>query len=87
MSPALLIIDLKFSGPHCGQHLECEQQFSGREIQCPACQVLLRIPPVPGKTVEYQPESGKTWATFLPGGRMAAPAGLRLNLKQNGLGK
>jgi hypothetical protein len=55
----------KFSCPHCQQHLQCEEQFAGREIQCPACQHLIRIPPIPGKTVDYQPEVGKTWATYV----------------------
>ena len=29
--------------------------------------MLIRIPPVPGKTVQYVPESGKTWETFVGG--------------------
>ena len=28
--------------------------------------VLLRVPPVPGKTADYRPETGKTWDTFVP---------------------
>jgi hypothetical protein len=58
--------EFKFSCPHCDQHLQCDEQFSGREIQCPACDHLIRIPAIPGKTVEFNPESGKTWATFVP---------------------
>jgi hypothetical protein len=64
---------LKFSCPQCDQHLQCDEQFSGREIQCPNCNHLIRIPPVPGKTAQYTPESGKTWATFVPGGKMSPP--------------
>lgn len=56
----------KFSCPQCQQHLQCDEQFAGREIQCPDCHHLIRIPPVPGKTAQYSPESGKTWATFVP---------------------
>src|SRR5436190_8779407 len=48
--------DFKFSCPHCHQHMQCDEQFSGREMQCPSCHVLLRIPPVPGKTAELAPE-------------------------------
>ena len=59
--------EFKFSCPHCDQHLQCDEQFSGREIQCPGCNHLIRIPPAPGKTVEFKPESGMTWATFVPG--------------------
>jgi hypothetical protein len=58
----------KFSCPHCDQHLQCDEQFSGREIQCPNCNHLIRIPPVPGHAAQYDPESGKTWNTFMPTG-------------------
>jgi hypothetical protein len=59
--------DFKFSCPHCDQHLRCDENMSGRQIQCPHCNMLIRIPPVPGKTVQYVPESGKTWDTFVGG--------------------
>ncbi len=62
--------DFKFSCPHCNQHLQCDEQFSGRQMQCPACNVLIRIPPAPGKTAQYQPESGQTWATHVPKGNI-----------------
>ncbi|HUA67200.1 MAG TPA: hypothetical protein VMA13_01515 [Candidatus Saccharimonadales bacterium] len=52
--------EFKFSCPHCRQHLQCDEQFSGREILCPSCHHLIHIPPIPGKTAQYQPESGKT---------------------------
>lgn len=55
----------KFSCPRCEQHLQCDEQFSGREIQCPSCHHLIRIPPVPGKTNQYNAESGQTWQTFI----------------------
>jgi hypothetical protein len=58
--------DFKFSCPHCNQHLQVNEQFSGRQIQCPNCNHLIRIPPAPGKTAQYKPESGMTWATFVP---------------------
>jgi len=75
--------EFKFSCPHCQQHLQCDEQFSGREIQCPKCNVLIRIPPVPGKTVQYKPESGKTWATFVPPGNAQRPKGLSVEGKAN----
>jgi len=65
--------EFKFSCPHCDQHLQCNEQFSGREIQCPACNHLIRIPPVPGKTADFNPESGQTWATFVPGSKGTKP--------------
>ena len=73
---------MKFSCPKCQQHLQCDEQFSGREIQCPGCQHLIRIPPIPGKTVEYNPESGKTWATFVSPAHMAPPPGLSTSPKK-----
>ena len=73
----------KFSCPQCEQHLQCDEQFSGREIQCPGCHHLIRIPPVPGKTVEYKPESGKTWATFVPPGDAAPPKNLSITPKKD----
>ena len=57
--------DFKFECPHCRQHLKCDERDSGRQIECPACHVLIRIPAVPGKTANYQPEQGKTWDTFV----------------------
>jgi hypothetical protein len=65
--------EFKFSCPHCDQHLQCDDQYSGRQIQCPGCDHLIRIPPVPGKTIQYQAESGLTWATHVAPGQ-AGPA-------------
>ena len=70
--------EYKFACPHCEQHLQCDEQLSGREIQCPNCHHLLHIPPVPGKTAQYSPESGKTWATFVPDGRAPSPKGIAI---------
>jgi len=74
--------EFKFACPHCGQHFQCDEQLSGREIQCPNCHHLLHIPPVPGKTAQYAPESGKTWATFVPDGRAAPPKGISIDQKK-----
>lgn len=72
--------EFKFDCPHCKQHLQCDEQFSGREIQCPSCNVLIRIPPVPGKTAMYEPESGKTWVTHV-GGPSAEQPPKKLSIK------
>ena len=58
--------EFKFNCPHCDQRLQCEQEFSGRQIQCPSGNLLIRIPAVPGKTAVFQAESGMTWATHMP---------------------
>jgi DNA-directed RNA polymerase subunit RPC12/RpoP len=59
--------EFKFSCPHCEQHLQCDEQLSGRQIQCPKCNHLIKVPPVPGHTADYTPQSGLTWNTFIPG--------------------
>jgi hypothetical protein len=60
--------DFKFSCPHCDQHLQCDDRLGGKQIQCPACNHLIVIPPSPAQLAqgEYTPESGKTWATHIP---------------------
>jgi len=75
--------EFKFACPHCQQHLQCDEQFSGREIQCPTCHVFIRIPPIPGKTAQYSPESGKTWATFVSSGNVPPPKGLSVGPKKD----
>jgi DNA-directed RNA polymerase subunit RPC12/RpoP len=74
--------DFKFSCPHCKKHIQCDEQFSGRQVQCPHCNLLIRIPAAPGKTAMYKPESGKTWDTFGPSARVAPPKGLSISRKQ-----
>jgi DNA-directed RNA polymerase subunit RPC12/RpoP len=65
--------EFKFYCSHCDQPLKCEPQFAGRQIQCPACQHLIRIPNPPAGTgfTQVQPESGQTWATHVPKGNKA----------------
>ena len=70
--------DFKFECPQCRQHLMCDEQFSGRQIQCPSCHILLHIPPIPGRTAQFEMESGKTWATFIAPGPPQSPQGIRL---------
>ncbi len=65
--------DFKFECPLCKQHLSCDEQHSGRQIQCPACNHLIRIPPVPGKVDQYKAESGMTWATHFPPPKLEPP--------------
>jgi hypothetical protein len=36
----------KFACPHCSQHIECDDQYAGMQIKCPACQVEMVIPPL-----------------------------------------
>lgn len=39
--------DLKFTCSHCGQDIECDELWTGHEIQCPTCQGQLVVPPKP----------------------------------------
>jgi hypothetical protein len=63
--------EFKFYCSHCDQPLQCEAQFAGRQIQCPACNHLIRIPNPPAGMgfTQVQPESGQTWATHVPKGK------------------
>ena len=36
--------DIKFSCPHCNQHISCEEPWAGHQIQCPACQNNIVVP-------------------------------------------
>ena len=60
--------EFKFYCTHCDQPLKCETRFAGRQIQCPGCQVLIRIPNPPAGTgfTHISPESGRTWDTHVP---------------------
>jgi len=70
--------EFKFECPHCKQRFQCDEAYSGREIQCPTCKLLIHIPPIPGRTAQYKPEVGKTWATYIPSG-VPKPKGVSVN--------
>jgi hypothetical protein len=36
--------EIKFSCPRCGQHISGNEQWSGRQIQCPICATSLTVP-------------------------------------------
>jgi hypothetical protein len=60
--------DFKFECPHCQQRIQVEAKHAGRQCQCPSCKHLIRVPAVPGTPEqEYNPQSGMTWNTHLPG--------------------
>ena len=37
----------KFACPLCAQHIECDDQYAGMQIKCPACQADIAIPQAP----------------------------------------
>jgi hypothetical protein len=51
--------DLKFSCGECGQHISCDESWSGHQIQCPACQASLTVPQLqsPPETAVPDPRS------------------------------
>ena len=53
--------DLKFACPHCGQEIECDELWSGHQIQCPTCRKELTVPLKP----EVSPLA--TFASAKPG--------------------
>ena len=42
-----VMADMKFACSHCKQEIECDELWSGHEIQCPTCQGQLVVPPKP----------------------------------------
>jgi hypothetical protein len=50
--------EFKFSCPQCGQHILCGTQWSGRQINCPACQQALVVPTVGPPVVEAPAATG-----------------------------
>lgn len=73
--------DIKFSCPSCGQHIQCEDQWAGRQIACPACAASLAVPqiqaaPAPVPTVAPAPAPSSSPSAPTPGS--PAPAARRL---------
>ena len=42
--------DIKFSCPHCNQHITCDELWGGHQLQCPSCQGTLTVPSRPAPT-------------------------------------
>jgi len=63
--------EFKFYCSHCDQPLKCDPCHAGRQIQCPGCQHLIRIPSPRAGTgfTRVEPQSGQTWDTFVPKGK------------------
>jgi hypothetical protein len=38
--------DIKFSCPHCNQHITCDELWGGHQLQCPGCQGGIIVPAV-----------------------------------------
>lgn len=53
--------DFKFDCPKCGQHLKCDVQCSGQQIDCPTCKTQFAIPAPPARPAPAMPKSGMTF--------------------------
>ena len=74
--------DFKFTCTHCGQEIECDELWSGHEIQCPTCHGQLVVPPkpdAPGPSASDVPPH----AAFAS----AAPRQSRLSIGQSQAGR
>src|SRR5579859_8017417 len=72
--------DIKFSCPHCNQHITCDELWGGHELQCPGCQGSLIVPggaaaPAPPQNtlVPKPPSGGKVALTKAPMPNAPAP--------------
>lgn len=69
---------LKFNCIYCGQHMECDPRFSGRQILCPACLHRLVIPtPRGGGPARQSLPIPHTWDTDVPLPRLEIPTRYR----------
>ena len=50
--------EFKFTCPQCGQHILCDTQWSGSEINCPACQQTLVVPSLGPPVIETPTATG-----------------------------
>jgi hypothetical protein len=50
--------EFKFYCPQCGQHIQCDTSYSGRQINCPVCQQVIVVPRTDGATpVPVKPQT------------------------------
>ena len=38
------VADFKFACEYCGQHIQCSKDYSGQQVNCPACRNLIQVP-------------------------------------------
>ena len=69
-----LMADMKFTCPHCGQDIECDELWSGHEIQCPTCQRPLMVRPSPTRHRMRRWPSAKPGQPRLSIGQSLCPA-------------
>ncbi len=52
--------EFKFSCPQCGQNIQCDTSYSGRQINCPVCQQAIVVPPAPRASGAQPPVKPQT---------------------------
>jgi|GEM_PF-2014998 len=62
--------EFKFSCPQCGQNIQCATSYSGKQVNCPACQQVIVAPPVPEAGRQFSgpqptPAKSRTWRNVL----------------------
>ncbi len=45
------MVEFKFSCPQCSQNIQCDIGYAGTQINCPACQHTIVVPPAPRSAV------------------------------------
>jgi hypothetical protein len=68
--------EIRFSCPQCRQHISGNEQWSGRQIQCPACATTLTVPgaPPPPAAAATVPQSQVPQAPVSHGAKLSAGA-------------
>jgi DNA-directed RNA polymerase subunit RPC12/RpoP len=56
----------KFACIYCGQHIECDDNLSGRQTKCPGCQNRIVVPRPANGQVAIAPPPRFTWDTVVP---------------------
>ena len=62
--------ELRFYCPHCDQAMKCGVEYAGRQIECPGCRRIIRIPnpSADGGFTEIEPKACRDWDTHAWGG-------------------
>jgi hypothetical protein len=66
--------DIKFSCPHCNQHITCDELWGGHQLQCPGCQGGIIVPAVAAAPPEPTANSLVPKVPAGPGKLSKAPA-------------
>jgi hypothetical protein len=66
--------DIKFSCPHCNQHITCDELWGGHELQCPGCKGGIIVPAVAAAAPEATANSLVPKVPTGPGKLSKAPA-------------